>query len=65
MNVRAPNRDAPLDFSHAKIELRPAFPLKILADPAARDLFIDALKWFYDQANRVTDPPSMTMESQT
>ena len=59
------NKIPGVDLPFAKIELRPAFPLKILADPAARDLFIDALKWFYDQANRVTDPPSMTMESQT
>ena len=44
------NKIPGVDLPFAKIELRPAFPLKVLADPAARDLFIDALKWFYDQA---------------
>lgn len=38
----------------AKLELRPGFPLGILADVEAQTLFIDALDWFYQQAN----PPS-------
>ena len=59
------NKIPGVDLPFAKIELRPAFPLKVLTDPAARDLFIDALKWFYDQAARIAASPSVTMESET
>lgn len=39
------------DLPEAKLELRPGFPLELLNDQAARDQFIDALAWFYNQAN--------------
>jgi hypothetical protein len=51
-----------LDRELVEFELRLAFPLKVLADPAARDLFIDALKWFCDQA---AASPSAAAESDT
>lgn len=59
------NKIPGVDLPFAKIELRPAFPLKVLADPAARDLFIGVLKWFYDQAVRTTSSPSAAAESET
>jgi hypothetical protein len=39
-----------IDLPAAKIELRPSFPLPVLSDPAAREAFIDTLKWFFDKA---------------
>jgi alkylated DNA nucleotide flippase Atl1 len=44
------NKITGVDLPASKIELRPAFPLTVLADPAAREIFIDALGWFYEQA---------------
>jgi alkylated DNA nucleotide flippase Atl1 len=44
------NKIPGVDLPFAKIELRPSFPLKVLADDAARELFIDALTWFHDEA---------------
>jgi alkylated DNA nucleotide flippase Atl1 len=44
------NKIPGVDLPFAKIELRPAFPLQLLADLSARDIFIDTLRWFYDQA---------------
>lgn len=49
------NKVPGVDLPASKIELRPAFPLEVLADARARELFIDALEWFYQQAaNRET-----------
>ena len=59
------NKIPGVDLPFGKIELRLAFPLKVLADLAARDLFIDALEWIYDQATRTTASSSMGMESDT
>jgi uncharacterized protein with ParB-like and HNH nuclease domain/alkylated DNA nucleotide flippase Atl1 len=39
------------DLPDAKLELRPGFPLDLLADEISRDTFIEALAWFYDQVN--------------
>ena len=39
------------DLPESKLELRPGFPLELLASEACRTIFIDALSWFYDQAN--------------
>jgi alkylated DNA nucleotide flippase Atl1 len=44
------NKIRGVDLPASKIELRPAFPLTVLADPAACELFIDVLAWFYQQA---------------
>jgi uncharacterized protein with ParB-like and HNH nuclease domain/alkylated DNA nucleotide flippase Atl1 len=49
------NKIPGVDLPLAKLELRPGFPLEILADAQARELFIDALGWFYQQANALTD----------
>ena len=59
------NKIPGVDLPFAKIELRPTFPLKLLADHVARDLFIDTLKWFYDQATCMAPSPSPAMESET
>jgi alkylated DNA nucleotide flippase Atl1 len=45
------NKIPGIDLPAAKLELRPGFPLEIFADEEARSLFIDALGWFYRQAN--------------
>jgi len=44
------NKIPGVDLPASKIELRPAFPLTVIADPAAREILIDALGWFYQQA---------------
>lgn len=44
------NKIPGIDLPAAKIALRPSFPLSVLADPAARQTFIDVLRWFQQQA---------------
>jgi hypothetical protein len=44
------NKIPGVDLPAAKLELRPNFLLKLLADAEARATFIDALTWFYNQA---------------
>jgi alkylated DNA nucleotide flippase Atl1 len=46
------NKIPGVDLPASKIELRPSFPLTLLADPAARETFTDALSWFHQQAQR-------------
>lgn len=46
------NRIPGVDLPAAKIELRPTFPLEVLADPHAMELFTDAIDWFHQQAAR-------------
>jgi uncharacterized protein with ParB-like and HNH nuclease domain/alkylated DNA nucleotide flippase Atl1 len=40
-----------VDLPEAKLELRPGFPLELLTEAASREVFIDALTWFFHQAN--------------
>ena len=44
------NKIPGVDLPASKIELRPAFPLTVFADPAAFELFIEVLGWFHQQA---------------
>ncbi len=44
------NKIPGVDLPASKIELKPGFPLKVMADPASRDFFIEILSWFRDQA---------------
>ncbi|MER7279112.1 hypothetical protein ABT369_32210 [Dactylosporangium sp. NPDC000244] len=34
----------------AKIELRPSFPLEVLAEPGSLDLLVERLEWFRSAA---------------
>jgi len=43
------------DLPESKLELRPGFPLELLASEASRTIFVDVLTWFYDQANSSTE----------
>lgn len=43
------------DLPESKLELRPGFPLELLAGDASRTIFVDVLTWFYDQANSSTE----------
>jgi alkylated DNA nucleotide flippase Atl1 len=52
------NKIPGVELPIAKLELRPGFPLEVLADEEARTIFIDALTWFYDQANQPYGPPN-------
>jgi len=45
------NKIPGVDLPEAKLELRPGFPMEVLADDEARTLFIDALTWFYNEGN--------------
>ena len=45
------NKIPGVDLPSSKLELRPGFPLSVLSDEEARSLFLDALGWFYLQAN--------------
>jgi alkylated DNA nucleotide flippase Atl1 len=45
------NKIPGVDLPEAKLELRPGFPLELLTDAASREVFIDALTWFFHQAN--------------
>jgi alkylated DNA nucleotide flippase Atl1 len=45
------NKIPGVDLPSSKLELRPGFPLSVLADEEARNLFLDALGWFYLQAS--------------
>jgi alkylated DNA nucleotide flippase Atl1 len=38
-----------VDLPTSKIELRPSFPLAVLADTASVELLMDALGWFYER----------------
>jgi hypothetical protein len=51
------NKIPGVDLPASKIELRPAFPLTVLADTAARELFIDVLGWFHQQAAHQDSTP--------
>lgn len=51
------------DLPTAKIALRPGFPLELLTNPEARSLFIDALDWFYQQANASADWAQPTFDA--
>lgn len=44
-----------VDLPESKLGLRPGFQLELLAGKGAPVLFLDAPKWFYQQAN-----PSLT-----
>ena len=46
------NKIPGVDLPASKIELRPSFSLSVLADAAARDIFIDVLSWFHHHACR-------------
>jgi hypothetical protein len=39
-----------VEIAAARIALRPGFPLAVLADPKARDVLVEQLAWFYQQA---------------
>lgn len=45
------NKIPGVDLPEAKLELRPGFPLELLTDEASREVFIDTLTWFFDQAS--------------
>jgi alkylated DNA nucleotide flippase Atl1 len=47
------NKIPGVDLPASKIALRPSFPLSLLADPGARETFIDTLNWFHQQARRL------------
>lgn len=49
------NKIPGVDLPTAKLELRPGFPVETLADEQARDMFIDTLGWFYQEANVTKD----------
>lgn len=49
------NKISGVDLPEAKLELRPGFPLELLTDEPSRRTFIDALTWFYYQANPAAD----------
>ncbi|MBV9445626.1 MAG: DUF262 domain-containing protein [Streptosporangiaceae bacterium] len=51
------NKIPGVDLPLAKIELRPGFPVSILADRSALTMFIDALHWFYEQATASSQFP--------
>ncbi|MFV2022378.1 GmrSD restriction endonuclease domain-containing protein [Micromonospora sp. LOL_023] len=44
------NKIPGVNIAAARIGLRPGFRLPVLADPAARELLIEQLDWFYQQA---------------
>jgi alkylated DNA nucleotide flippase Atl1 len=44
------NKVPGVDIAAAKLELRPGFPLDVLADPRARDVLIEQLAWFHQRA---------------
>jgi hypothetical protein len=44
------NKIPGVDLPPSKLELRPGFPLEVLSEEEARNLFLDALGWFYFQA---------------
>jgi hypothetical protein len=50
------NKIPGVDLPEAKLELRPGFPLELLTDEASRDVFTEALTWFYERANASTEP---------
>lgn len=52
------NKIPGVDLPASKIELKPAFPLAVLADPDARGLFIQVLSWFHNQAVGKPRPPN-------
>jgi len=54
------NRIPGVDLPASKIELRPTFPLSVLADPAALEMLIQALDWFHQQASRQGPAPEPT-----
>ena len=45
------NKIAGVDLPEAKLELRPGFGMELLTDAASRETFVDALTWFFHQAN--------------
>ena len=55
------NKIPGVDLPASKINLRPAFPLARLADPAALGLFIETLDWFQHEATH-SDPAAEPAE---
>ena len=51
------NKIPGVDLPASKIELRPSFPLTVLADPAARELFVNVLGWFNREATSLESGP--------
>jgi alkylated DNA nucleotide flippase Atl1 len=51
------NKIPGVDLPASKIELKPSFPLTVLADPAARELFVDVLGWFNREATSLGSGP--------
>jgi hypothetical protein len=49
------NKIPGVELPEAKLELRPGFPLEVLADESARGIFVEALEWFYEQANAAVE----------
>jgi alkylated DNA nucleotide flippase Atl1 len=45
------NKIPGVNLPDSKLDLRPGFPMELLADEGSRNAFIDALNWFYEQAN--------------
>ncbi|MEU4570592.1 DUF262 domain-containing protein [Micromonospora sp. NPDC023956] len=50
-----------VEIAAAKIAMRPRFSLRVLNDPKARELLLEQLAWFYDQA-QATDSEPLTDE---
>lgn len=49
------NKIPGVELPEAKLELRPGFPLDVLAGASARGIFVEALEWFYEQANAAVE----------
>jgi hypothetical protein len=45
------NKIPGVDLPEAKLGLRPGFPVELLTDAVSQEIFIDALTWFFHQAN--------------
>lgn len=54
------NRLPGVEIAAARIALRPGFPLAVLTDPEARDVLIEHLAWFYEQAQMPTPDRELT-----
>jgi hypothetical protein len=47
------NQIPDVEIAAARIALRPGFHLRVLVDRAARDVLVEHLAWFYDQAQMI------------
>jgi hypothetical protein len=45
------NKVPGVSLAEAKLALRPSFQVKVLANPADRDLLVEQLGWFLQRAN--------------